>query len=278
MSDGDTDSVPKTPEDIRSMYDKIMEGELPDSKLPDGKVFRKNGVEVIGRGSTVIHVGVEPEERIVSCIESMLALVSTAEVPAVMGAIASHYLFEYAHPFYDGNGRMGRYLLSLFLSEPLSPPTVLSLSRVINENRDTYYKAFKTVEDPLNHGELTFFILTMLELIRIAQSDLIDGISARKAELDRACKQLEVACGTRNIGQKDAAAVSMLVQYELFGTFGDATIEEISKVLGVGKQMARKHISVLESLGIVEKRRKRPASFALTDAFKEEIGMRVSRP
>lgn len=184
------------------MYDKIMEGELPDSKLPDGKVFRKNGVEVIGRGSTVIHVGVEPEERIVSCIESMLALVSTAEVPAVMGAIASHYLFEYAHPFYDGNGRMGRYLLSLFLSEPLSPPTVLSLSRVINENRDTYYKAFKTVEDPLNHGELTFFILTMLELIRIAQSDLIDGISARKAELDRACKQLEVACGTRNIGQR----------------------------------------------------------------------------
>lgn len=40
--------------------------------------------------------------------------------------------------------------------------------------------------------------------------------------------------------------MSMLVQYELFGTFGDATIEEISKVLGVGKQMARKHISVLE--------------------------------
>ena len=83
--------------------------------------------------------------------------------------LASHYLFEYAHPFYDGNRRTGRYLLSLFLSEPLSKPTVLSLSRTIAENRSDYYAAFRTVDNPLNKGELTFFVYALLDLVRKAQ-------------------------------------------------------------------------------------------------------------
>lgn len=76
------------------------------------------------------------------------------------------------HPFYDGNGRTGRYLLALYLSSPLSILTTLSLSRVIAANRDAYYRSFKEAEHPLNHGELTHFVMNMLENVRIAQNDL----------------------------------------------------------------------------------------------------------
>ena len=38
--------MPKTPQEIRTIYDKIMDGELPDSKLPDGKIFRAEGVDI----------------------------------------------------------------------------------------------------------------------------------------------------------------------------------------------------------------------------------------
>lgn len=43
--------------------------------------------------------------------------------------------FRVHPPFYDGNGRTGRYLLALYLDESLSIPTVLSLSRTIAKNK-----------------------------------------------------------------------------------------------------------------------------------------------
>ena len=130
--------MPKTPQEIRTIYDKIMDGELPDSKLPDGKIFRAEGVDITAGGVKVVHKGVEPEDKIIEVVETMLQMVQRDDMPEMISALASHYLFEYAHPFYDGNGRTGRYLLALFLSEALSVPTVLSLSRAIAENRDVY--------------------------------------------------------------------------------------------------------------------------------------------
>lgn len=88
----------------------------------------------------VVHKGVEPEDKIIEVVETMLQTVQRDDMPEMISALASHYLFEYAHPFYDGNGRTGRYLLALFLSEALSVPTVLSLSRAIAENRSIYYR------------------------------------------------------------------------------------------------------------------------------------------
>jgi len=102
----------------------------------------------------------------------MLEIVNSDEVPQVYSSIIGHFLFEYIHPFYDGNGRTGRYLLALWLSEPLSLLTSLSLSRIIFENKDVYYRAFKRAEHPLMHGELTFFVISMLELVRQAQDEL----------------------------------------------------------------------------------------------------------
>ena len=92
--------------------------------------------------------------------------------------MTSHYLFECIHPFYDGNGRTGRCLLALYLDESLSIPTVLSLSRTIAENKNVYYAAFSSVENPLNHGEMTHFVYAMLELIRTAQSSMIERLQS----------------------------------------------------------------------------------------------------
>lgn len=91
----------------------------------------------------------------------------------------SHFLFEYVHPFYDGNGRTGRYLLALYLNHDLTMPTVLSLSRTIAENKNAYYKAFMEAEDKLNCGELTLFVNTILGFIQQAQDELIDELSIK---------------------------------------------------------------------------------------------------
>ena len=127
------DAAPESAEDIRSIYDRVTAGEIPAEKKPDGQLFRKEGVDITAGGVRVVHRGLEPESMIIDAMEKMIAFTNDETVPSLYSAIASHYIFEYAHPFYDGNGRTGRYLLSLFLAKSLSVPTTLSLSRTIAE-------------------------------------------------------------------------------------------------------------------------------------------------
>lgn len=265
--------MPSTPEDIRIIYDKAVQGEIPGDKMPDGDVFRAGGVQITAGGVKVVHTGLEPESKIFEAMETMLKLVRRSDVPEVMSAVASHYVFEYAHPFYDGNGRTGRYLLSLFLSEALSAPTVLSLSRSISENRDIYYRAFKSAEDPMNKGELTFFVYYMLTLIRIAQTGVIKGIEESKAALDIVAGNMSALASKHSLSEKESGVMFAMAQYELFGMFGSADLEDISTGIELGKQMTRKYIARLESMGLISKVSQRPLLFSLPDNVKLSLGM-----
>lgn len=268
ITDG-TAQKPETSRDIRKIYDKVTQGEIPADRLPDGKLFRMQGVEIIQGGGRIVHRGLEPEEKIIDAIDLMLQIGRDPEMPALLRGIATHYLFEYIHPFYDGNGRTGRYLLSLALSESLSTATALSLSRVIAENRETYYRAFKTAEKPLNRGELTFFTLAMLELVQEAQGQLEERLASKTQALARIEKTVERVVSVEGLKEQGGCIVSMLMQYESFGLLGYATLADIAEHLELGEQMTRKHLALLEEKAIVEKHRKRdPITFALTERFK----------
>ncbi len=71
-----------------------------------------------------MHSGAHTEARIYELRTLMLALMRSEQSPALLAAPAAHFLFEYTHPFYDGNGRMGRYLLALNLQPTLTLPSV----------------------------------------------------------------------------------------------------------------------------------------------------------
>lgn len=182
-------SLPQSLEDIRNVYDKIALDGIKESDKPDGKLFRAKSVYIDSpRG--VVHEGIRGEDNISGLLTQMLVLASTERMPPLISALAAHFLFEYVHPFYDGNGRTGRYLLALYLSRVLTLPTVLSLSRVISERKSAYYKAFTETEDKLNCGELTFFVNTMLDLIIEAQQSLIEDFTVK---LDRCRKAAEIS-------------------------------------------------------------------------------------
>lgn len=257
---------PTTPEGVRAIYDRVMDGELDDAHVPDGRLFRKDGVDVIAGGVNVIHRGLEPEEKIVEAMASMLALAEDEGLPSLYAALASHYLFEYAHPFYDGNGRTGRYLCSLMLDRSLSKPTVLSLSRVILEHRDQYYKAFRSVENPMNKGELTFFVMEMMSLVRKAQLDVIDRLDCARRRQGELRELMDDVIERADLKKKqEQGIVFMLMQYETFGMFGDASVEEVADYLKVGTQAARKHLRVLEDKGVAVKvNQRKPVTFGLT--------------
>lgn len=257
LTDKDS-ALPAGIADIRDIYDKVVLDEIDESDQPDGDLFRKGDVEIQGPHGLAIHNGVKGEGNIGALLTDMIHLATSDEIPRLQSAIMSHFLFEYVHPFYDGNGRTGRYLLALYLNHDLTMPTVLSLSRTIAENKNAYYKAFMEAEDKLNCGELTLFVNTILGFIQQAQDELIDELSIKVDQLDKGrilCTQLE----KRHALSRNAVSVLYgVIQEELFDSSKSMSLDEVAHHIGLSKQSARKYVEELLAAGLVVQTGKRP--------------------
>ena len=272
LTSGDV-ALPETPADIRALYDAVVAGTLKTGDAPDGQLFRKFGVDIKAPTDRVVHRGVEPEDAIVSYLDKMIDLVSSEDMPEVYSALLSHYLFEYIHPFYDGNGRTGRYLLALYLSEPLSETTVLSLSRVIAENKSKYYKAFDVTERPMNHAEATFFVMQIIELIRLAQDSLIESIELKRMQLDAACACMGRLASECELTDMAVNVLFVMAQLHLFGAFSEASLKDIAGNLEVSTQTARRYLQELEGKGLIATVSRKPLKFVLSGKTVEALEM-----
>ena len=114
---------------FRKIYDEMFEDfEKSGNYKLDGKYFRKDTVKVINGLGNTIHIGINGEEAIEKNIEDLIQFMNRKDIPFLVKASISHFFFEYIHPFYDGNGRFGRYLLSLYLARKLDILTAFSVS------------------------------------------------------------------------------------------------------------------------------------------------------
>ena len=238
---------------------------------PDGELFRKGDVEVQGPHGTVIHSGVSSEARISALLAQMMDLARSDTIPFLQRAIASHFLFEYIHPFYDGNGRTGRYLLALYLSNDLTLPTVLSLSRTIAENKNEYYKAFTEAEDKLNSGELTFFVYTILGLIERAQESLIEELGVKIDQLDKATVLRDELRREHALSTNATLLLYAVMQEELFDTTKSMTLEDAGGDLMLTKQTIRKYVDELAGASLIEFTGRRPLRFRASGALRTRI-------
>jgi len=255
-------TLPKRPEDIRLIYDRIVSGFLDEKDKPDGNLFRAQSVNIYAGNTRLVHTGVSPEAKIVEMINALLDLVHSDEIPDIYSAVLSHFLFEYIHPFYDGNGRTGRYLLALFLSRPLSVVTVLSLSRTIIENISIYYNAFQEVEAATNHADATPFLLAMVGLIRKAQEDSYSELQQKMNSL----KEGENSISNLNLGnEKLNDILSCLLQNDLFAISPATELRVIESFLQRSYMTTRKYLAELESRRLVRSVTLRPLRFVLSD-------------
>lgn len=168
---------PKTKEDIRKIYDNITSGEIEKENLPDGKFYRKGPVYIQKAGSVsgqVIHQGVSGEDEIGYNMECMMDFMAESNLPSLIKIAISHYYFAYNHPFYDGNGRVGRFLSAIYLKKDYSYLTALSLSKGSLIERTTYYKAFDKTNDHISKGEVNFFVDSFLEIIIKGQENILE--------------------------------------------------------------------------------------------------------
>lgn len=267
----DNPQLPNALQDIRDIYDAVMRDSLDDENQIKHSLFRTRPVVIESNRGKILHEGVMPETAIKKMLEQMLALMHSEEIPEIYSALLSHFLFEYVHPFYDGNGRTGRYLLALSLSTPLSQPTVLSLSRVIAENKSAYYKAFDITERPLNCSEATHFVMTMLDLIGQAQEDLMADLQQKRASLDGLGQRVDSL--DKSFSERDRDLLYYIGQLSLFDTLDKTGTSATADHLGVTIPTARKALESLRLRGLVERTSVRPAIYRLSESGKDLLGI-----
>lgn len=178
-------------EDFRTIYDELLDGEISKSNLPDGKLFRNTKHNVwIGDDFNAIHTPPRNEKAIDEKLTELIDFMNNDEFLELPKAIVTHFMFENTHPFYDGNGRTGRYLLSAYLASKIDPYTGLIISTSIHNEQPKYYKMFKEAEREDNFADLTIFIEDFLKIIIEGQMDVITGLNDKKERLDLSAKIL----------------------------------------------------------------------------------------
>lgn len=109
---------------------------------------------------------------------------------APIRAAIAHLYFETIHPFEDGNGRIGRAIAEIALSQGVGQPILLSLSRTIESDKNAYYDA---LERASTSNEITKWIAYFVKTIVQAQVQSEEQINftLKKAKLfDHAKDQL----------------------------------------------------------------------------------------
>ena len=139
--------------------------------------FRDCGVGVF-KGPIPVHIAPEAEDVPKLMNELMKWSEETDCHPLIKGCVF-HCRFENIHPFKDGNGRMGRLWHSLILSKWNSIFSHLPIETWVQLNQQQYYD----VLNKSNDGDMTEFILYMLEIIKMAMDEFVDE-SEYAVELD----------------------------------------------------------------------------------------------
>ena len=256
---------------FRKIYDEMFEDfEKSGNYKLDGKYFRKDTVKVINGLGKTIHIGINGEEAIEKNIEDLIYFMNRKDIPFLVKASISHFFFEYIHPFYDGNGRFGRYLLSLYLARKLDILTAFSVSYWISKNLDDYYNSFVEVEDVNNYGEITFFVENILKTIKSGQEMIIELLNDSIMRFNHSMEILKEI--TKKLSEKENIMLQIYLQNYLFNDFEEITNIELTNIInGSTQQTVNKYTQGLEKKGYLVKIKQRPLTYTLADKITDKL-------
>lgn len=161
---------------IRETHAVLMAGVRGQEKSPGE--FRTSQNWIGGEGVSLKKarfIPPHPDDMVVvmSDLEKYLNAPDTLDV--LVRAALIHYQFETIHPFLDGNGRIGRLLITLFLLEQKSLTTpALYISYFLKKNRTEYYDRLTLVRTKGDYEQwIKFFLMAVSESAQDAYENII---------------------------------------------------------------------------------------------------------
>ncbi len=183
-----------------------------------------------------------PPHEVVPCLGDLERFLhaETPEIPVLVKAGLAHVQFETIHPFLDGNGRLGRLLITLFLCERgVMRDPLLYLSLYFKAHRSDYYAHLQAVRETGEwEGWLDFFLTGVVDTATQA-TDVARRILAM-FEADR-----------RTIEALGRPASSALRVHQLLQTKPLITIPVAARTLALSRPTVTSSLAHLEQAGIV---------------------------
>jgi len=162
-------------------------------------------------------------------------------IPELLKIGLVHYQFETIHPFLDGNGRVGRLLIPLYLvSKGILTKPILYLSDFFEQNRNLYYENLMLVREKSNLSQ--WFKFFLVGIIETSKKGIItfDNILQLQKQVEVSIQKL----GSRAVNAKKV--VDYLYNRPMINA------EKVSEVVGISMPSAYKLIVDLEKLEILK--------------------------
>ena len=226
---------------IKQTHEILLQGVRGEHKLPG--VFRSSQ-NWIGGATLRDAVFIPPIHTSINELMSDLEIFANDElkpVPDLIKIAIIHYQFETIHPFLDGNGRVGRLLITLYLvSKNILKQPILYLSDFFENNRMLYYDNLMRARTHNDINQwLKFFLTGVIETAKKGVTTF-DGIMQLQKNLEIKLKTL----GNRHVDAKK------VIEYLYIQPVIE--VSKVEKIIKKSNVTAYKLISDLEQLEILK--------------------------
>lgn len=235
------DKIPFSSRLIKQIHQTLLRGVRGKHKLPGEFRVSQNW---IGGATLTDAVFIPPIHTSINELMSDLEkFVHTNEFyfPHLLKIALLHYQFETIHPFLDGNGRIGRLMITLYLVEKeLLKKPVLYLSEFFEKNRTLYYDNLMRVRDK---NDLTqWFKFFLVGVIETAKSSIhtFDNILKLQKEVDEKVQTLKSRANNARL------VVAQLYQHPIINA------QRVQEIIKTSVPSAYKLLQELERLSIVQ--------------------------
>ena len=224
---------------LKEMHARLMNNARGGDKQPGE--FRTSQNWIGGTRPGTARFVPPPADQLMPCLDKFEKFLhdETVQLPALVKAALAHLQFETIHPFLDGNGRLGRLLITMILCvEGILRDPVLYLSLYLKTHRDRYYELLQSVRENGNWEDwIEFFLQGVIETSEQA-TEAAQSI-VRLFEEDRT--SIETS------GRSTASALSI---HALMQRRPILTTNKITEETGMSLPTALRNLALLEELGV----------------------------
>ncbi len=224
---------------VRELHEKLMTGVTGHQATPGRFRTIQNWIGTPGSSIANASFVPPPPGEVEPCLAAWETFLHESDLPPLVTIALAHYQFEAIHPFLDGNGRVGRLLITLFLIErQILPAPLLYLSAFFEASRRDYYGGLRGVSERGAWNDwVEYFLLGVARMSEDA--------------LNRAVRINELLAQWQKRVSGDSTNTPLRM-VELLGANPFITAKGAAEKLGIAFTTAQRAIQRLQRIGILK--------------------------
>lgn len=224
---------------IKELHEHLMQGVRGSHATPGEFRRSQNWIGSPGCTLNTAKFVPPPPEYLMDCLGELEIFLHDRQLPPLIHIALCHYQFEAIHPFLDGNGRVGRLLITLLLIEQkMLPSPLLYLSAFFEATRNEYYRQLYNLSA---HGAWQEWLIYFLSGVAVQSEDALSRAERINALLDK--WKIQAARGGSQVPVE-------IIEYFAINPY--VTTKRIAEEFDIAYSTAKRGIQKLEAAGIVK--------------------------